>query len=189
MKATCVLGSPKANGNTATILKEVSQIIENSGVETVIFNLGQAQIGFCTGCKICDKTGICIQRDDMDTIIDSIYNSDIVIIASPSYWGDVTGQMKVFIDRCTPICNNNTNRFPIPTGKLGAAIVIRAGQNKKENEHLLSTIEHFLGHLDIPLQCRLTIEGINTQEDLYGRPFELERARDFAYEIVRAIKS
>jgi multimeric flavodoxin WrbA len=168
-------------------LNAVVSELENSGIETEIIRLGDAKIGFCTGCKTCDKTGECVQHDDMGRIMSKIYAADIVVVASPSYWGDVTAQMKQFIDRCTPFCNNNANRQPIPTGKCGAAIAIRAGQNKKENEHLLATIEHFLGHLDIPLQHRFTIEGIKTREDLAGRPAELERARAFGREIIKHV--
>ncbi|MDR0905152.1 MAG: flavodoxin family protein [Oscillospiraceae bacterium] len=183
MKAICILGSPKTNGNTAAILKATVNVIENSGIDTKIVCLGETKIGFCIGCKVCGETGICVQNDDMNQIIRDIYEADIVMLASPSYWGDVTAQMKQFIDRCTPYCNTNINRVPVPAGKHGAAIVIHAGQNKKENENLLSTFEHFLGHLDIPLQFKLTVEGVDKKEDLESRPAEFERARAFGQEI------
>ncbi|MDR0839167.1 MAG: flavodoxin family protein [Oscillospiraceae bacterium] len=183
MRAICILGSPKANGNTAAILNEAVAVLENSGVDTRLVRLGEAKIGFCVGCKTCEQTGKCVRNDDMNQIIRDIYEADIVILASPSYWGDVTAQMKQFIDRCTPYGNTNVNRAPIPAGKLGAAIAVRAGQNKKENENLISTMEHFLGHLDIPLKFTLTVEGVDTREDLESRPAEFERARAFGREI------
>jgi multimeric flavodoxin WrbA len=109
-------------------------------------------------------------------------------MASPSYWGDITGQMKVFIDRCTPYCNINPNRQSIPLGKIGVAVVVRAGQSRKENENLIATIEHFLGHLDIPLKHQFAVEGISTVKDLKNNPSVLERASIFGREIIFATK-
>ena len=187
MKAICIVGSPKENGSSAIIVKEIAGIFETSGIDTKIISLGAADINFCTGCKSCYQAGNCVHNDGMDEIIKDIYDSEIVVVASPSYWGDVTAQLKQFIDRCTPYCDTNPARAPMPPGKYGVAIAIRAGQNKGENENIVSTIEHFLGHLDIPLKFRFTIEGINSKEDLLQKPHEIERARTFGSEIVKAV--
>ena len=184
MKAVCILGSPRSNGNTATILKEITNTLSGNGIDVRNYNLGEMKINYCVGCRTCETTGNCIQNDDMYRIIADIYESDIVIMASPSYWGDVTGQMKVFIDRCTPYGNTNPHRLPVPVGKTGVAVVIRAGQNKKENETLISTIEHFLGHLDIPLKYKFTAEGISTEQDLKNNPAILENAAVLGKQIV-----
>ena len=88
-------------------------------------------------------------------------------------------QMKVFIDRCTPYYNNNQNRKPSSNNIKGAAIAIRAGQNKKENENLVHTFEHFLGHLNIPLISSFTVEGVNNGNDLESRPEVLMEAYNF----------
>ena len=186
-KAVCILGSPKESGNTATIVKEIVGVFESHNIVTKTISLGAVDIKFCVGCKNCYQTGKCIHNDDVNEIVEYIFDSDIVLIASPSYWGDVTAQMKQFIDRCTPYCDTNESRLPIPNGKHGVAIAIRAGQNKKENENLLSTIEHFLGHLDIPLEYRFTVESIDTEDDLNKNPSVLKRARDFGNEILKSI--
>ena len=89
-----MLGSSKESGSTATILKEIVDVFTNSGIETEVIHLRNAKINFCTGCKVCYDTGKCILTDDMDGIIKKIQDSKIVVISSPSYWGDVTPQMK-----------------------------------------------------------------------------------------------
>lgn len=185
MHAVCILGSPRNNGSTASIVKEVIRAFQDNGIDTVLICLGDADIHYCRGCRICSVMGKCVQRDDMDAIITRIFDADIVVIASPSYWGDVTGQMKVFFDRCTPYCNTNTNRTPVPTGKTGAGFAIRAGQSKAENEHLLATMAHFLGHLDIPMPYRFTIEGVNREADL--TPDDFARAYAFGEEIAGSV--
>jgi len=90
------------------------------------------------------------------------------------HWSDVTG-------------NTNPNRQPISLGKTGVAVVIRAGQAKKENENLIATIEHFLGHLDIPLKHKFAVEGISTEDDLKNNPSILEKTAAFSEEVCSEI--
>lgn len=179
MKAVCISGSPRAQGNTVTLLQEVIRALEENAVDVTHFVLSQMDIRFCLGCKACCVTGECPQKDDVQTIMNEVFTSDLVIIASPSYWGDVTAQMKTFIDRCTPYCNTNDARVHKHAHAQGAAIAIRAGQNKAENESLVHTIEHFLGHLGIELLSDFTVEGIDSQKDLQSKPEILEKAYDF----------
>jgi multimeric flavodoxin WrbA len=106
-----------------------------------------------------------VQRDDMDRITADLLEADVVLIASPSYWGDVTGQLKVFIDRCLPLCNARTGSTPVPPGKVGIAVAIRAGTRRAENQHLIDTIEHYFGHLGIEPVARFTAEQIDAISD------------------------
>ncbi len=179
MKAVCILGSPKPNGNTSTVISEIIRALEEHDIQTNLYRLGDLNVKYCCGCKTCEVTGKCVHVDDVQKVIKDIFNAQLVIIASPSYWGDVTGQMKVFIDRCTPYGNTNPARLPISSSVKGVAIAIRAGRNKQENMHLVHTIEHFLGHLDISLINHFTVEGINSEKDLLQRPDILADAYAF----------
>jgi len=170
MKALCISGSPRKNGNTTRILGEIFRGLSEQGFETKNLTLSDLDIKYCTGCKSCFQTALCVHMDDVANIIAEMYDSDLVIIASPSYWGDVTAQMKTFIDRCTPYCDGNPVRKHYPKLTKGVAVAIRAGNNKKENENLVNTIEHFLGHHGIPLIASFTAEGIDTLEDLDNKP-------------------
>jgi len=112
----------------------------------------------------------------MAFLIDGILNSDIVLLASPSYWGDVTGQMKVFIDRCLPLCNAKTNKTPVPPGKVGISVALRAGNSVFENQHIIETFEHYFGHLGIKPVARLTAEGVGKLPDLKAMNSKLKEA-------------
>jgi len=169
---TCVMASPRQKGNTATILSKIVQALKDKGARVNEIYLADADIKYCIGCKVCYKTGVCVLQDDVKKIVDAMFSSDLILLASPSYWGDVTGQMKVFIDRCTPYCNNNEARMPTPANIKGAALAIRAGTNKRENENLIHTMEHFLGHLNIPLEAQLTFEGVDTENDITAEVLE-----------------
>ena len=188
MKAVCILGSPKPKGNTATILDEIERPLIEQGFEVIRHCLGERNIGFCTGCVSCFESGQCAQNDDVRMIVSDLMGSSLVIVASPSYWGDVTGQMKVFIDRCTPYCNaRHTERISASTIK-GVAVAVRAGRNKEENENLVKTIEHFLGHLNIPLISKFTAESVDTAEDLAEKPEILSSAYNFGKNLITLLE-
>ena len=189
MKVVCLMGSPRQQGNTFTIVSEMLQPLLESGWDTAVHHLAAKDIHYCCGCKTCEQTGICIHTDDVSKIVEDMLSAELVLVASPSYWGDVTGQMKVFIDRCTPFGNTNPNRSQSFTSAQGVAVTLRAGPNKGESLHLVHTIEHFLGHLDIPLLAQFTIEGINTAADLVARPELLTDARTFSQSLLCKLKT
>lgn len=190
MKALCILGSPHAHGSTARLVDDITAGLRAGGVEsTTVRVLGDLNIKYCLGCKKCEGSGRCCQRDDMDLLIDELFAADILLLASPSYWGDVTGQMKVFFDRSTPLCNAKTGQTAVPPGKIGIGVAVRAGQSKPENEHLIAVFTHYLGHLGIPLAGRLTVEGVDCPADLERVPGIHERAFRLGQEIAMGKES
>ena len=94
--------------------------------------------------------------------------ADIIISVAPSYWADVPGQFKAFIDRCTPWCNTHEPHASLSKGKKGYSIVLRTGSNMKECERLISTIEHFYGHMEIESVDRIGFCSIEFKEAVNG---------------------
>jgi multimeric flavodoxin WrbA len=188
MKAVCISGSPRRSGNTASIASAVLRGLEAHGWETSLVRLSERNIVYCRGCKACYRTGECVQDDDVHGIAAQMLQADLVIVASPSYWGDVTAQTKTFIDRCTPYCNQNSGKLPVAAWAKGAAIAIRAGKGKQESLKLVHTIEHFLGHLEIPLVASFTAEGVDSPADLQSKPQILKDAFAFGEELARIVR-
>jgi len=87
-------------------------------------------------------------------------------MVSPSYWADVPGQCKAFIDRCTPWSNTHEPHAALSGGKKGYAAVLRTGPNMRECERLLETISHFYGHLDIPCCGTLGLTSVAVRADI-----------------------
>ena len=187
MKVVCVLGSPKSDGNTFAIVSEIVRALKQCDAQVSMHHLGSLNIGYCTGCKSCDLTGKCAQDNDVHKVVDDMFGADLVIVASPSYWGDVTGQMKVFIDRCTPYSNTNPARVPVLSKPKGIAVAARAGGSKSENMNLIRTISHFSEHLEVPLIAHFTSEGIDSKKDLALRPDILSDAYEFGKQILALI--
>lgn len=100
---------------------------------------------------------------------------------------NVTGQMKVFIDRSLPLCNAKTGKTPVPHGKIGVAMAIRAGQSKAENQDIVNTFRHYFGHLGISLAASLTAEGINGLADIKSNTAKLKEAFELGRNISKTL--
>ncbi len=188
MKITCLVGSARNHGSTNFMVDSfIKGVNENHDVEVKKYYISKLNIHYCLGCKKCYENGECIQNDDVKIIVEDILTSDFVIIASPSYWGDVPGQLKTFFDRNTPYGNTNEKRVLFSkTGAKGMAIAIRAGKTEKENSLILDYIEHYLGHLDIEPIIRISLCETDSLDDLllkHGSEI------DYVYHIGKRIKT
>lgn len=110
----------------------------------------------------------------MNKVIEQYDWADIIISVSPSYWADIPGQFKVFIDRCTPWCNTHEPHATITGGKKGYPIALRTGPSMRECERIIESIEHFYGHLEIVPSGSLGLCSIENKEDVEIRKDEIE---------------
>ncbi|MDD1743293.1 MAG: flavodoxin family protein [Methanomassiliicoccales archaeon] len=99
MKLVAVNGSPRKNGNTAVMLKEIVSLAEKKGIQTSYFDLVDLKIADCKGCQNCKTNPVCAQKDDMLRVIEAMQESEFVLLGSPVYMGDETGLMKCMADR------------------------------------------------------------------------------------------
>ena len=101
MRALIINCSPVRGGATAEIVRIIDQEL-SSRFETKCICIDDYEFEFCKGCRSCHKTAKCTINDDVINIINEFDAADIIICVSPSYWADIPGQFKAFIDRCTP---------------------------------------------------------------------------------------
>jgi multimeric flavodoxin WrbA len=97
-----VNGSPRKNGNCATLVEQVAAGARSLGGAVEVFNLADMDIRPCDACDSCQETGggVCVISDDMQSLYPRLREADAIVIASPIYWFSVTAQTKLFIDRC-----------------------------------------------------------------------------------------
>lgn len=93
-------GSPRKNGKTASLVNAFKTGAESSGNDVKELYLQGMNINGCLACEGCQRTGNgCVQKDDMGIIYDEFAWCDVIVFASPQYWGTITGQLKIVIDR------------------------------------------------------------------------------------------
>ena len=99
MTIIIVNGSPRREGVTSVILKDIRNELVDKGAEVVYYDLSEIRVSHCMGCMACFKTGHCHIDDDMELISEEIASADGLVIGSPTYASNVTGLTKDFIDR------------------------------------------------------------------------------------------
>lgn len=169
--------SPVKNGATAEIAKLV-ELACQSGNEVKSVCIDDFEIKYCKGCRQCHKTARCIQEDDTRELVAHYAWADRIVSVSPSYWADIPGQFKVFIDRCTPWCNTHEPHATIPAGKKGYVIALRTGPSMGECQKIIGSIEHFYGHLEIQCSGSLGLCSIEFKENVEARADEIKHFAD-----------
>ncbi|MBR5975735.1 MAG: flavodoxin family protein [Clostridiales bacterium] len=172
MKALVINCSPVRNGATAEIVGIIAGEL-GKRYETKSVCIDDYKFSFCRGCRSCHKTARCVQHDDVDLLMAEFEAADVIVCVAPSYWADIPGQFKAFIDRVTPWCNTHEPHASISSGKRGFAVALRTGPNMKECERLIGSIEHFYGHLEIECAGSLGMVSVECREDVAAHREEI----------------
>lgn len=115
MKALAILASPREKGNAAQMLECAMEEARRNGHEVEFVNLSHKQIAFCKGCMACKKTGNCVIDDDVTAIRNSLRLCDLVVIACPTYFANVTAPLKALFDRLVgAVMDDNKGMLPKP---------------------------------------------------------------------------
>lgn len=100
MKVVSLLGSPRKNGNSTQLAETVASILEENGSNVTRFFLNTLTFKGCQACGACKgKSEVCIVNDDLTPALEAVKEADVIIMATPVYWGDISAQLKGFIDR------------------------------------------------------------------------------------------
>ncbi|KNY28052.1 flavodoxin family protein [Pseudobacteroides cellulosolvens] len=148
MKVIAINGSPRVNGNTKQSLEIVGNILAKNGIEVEYVQLGGMLLHGCRACGGCFKSRnkrCVIQDDKLNDVLEKVFDADGVIIGSPTYFSNVTTEVKAFIDRCGYVSKANNNLLK---HKVGAPVVAvrRAGSN-----FVYSAINFFFGIAEMPI--------------------------------------
>lgn len=107
-KIVIISASPRKAGNTDLLCDSFARGAIEAGHQVEKIFIQEKQINYCTGCGACvaNNHSGCIQKDDMNAIVDKLLAADTIVMATPIYFYTMNGQMKTFIDRC---CGQYTN--------------------------------------------------------------------------------
>ncbi|MBQ8967900.1 flavodoxin family protein [Ruminococcus sp.] len=118
MKVLMLNGSPKANGNTALALEEMSKVFALENVEAEIVQVGSKNIRGCLSCGGCGRKGKCVIDDGVNDIAEKLKAADGLVIASPVYYASANGTLVSCLDRLFYSINCDL-RF-----KVGASVAV-----------------------------------------------------------------
>ena len=159
MKVLALNGSPRKNGNTATLLEKVLSPLIEAGWETEIVQIGGQKIQGCRGCLKCaeKKNRRCVfDNDILNGVLEKMLAADAMILGTPCYFTDMSAEMKALVDRAGFVAFVNGGLFQ---GKIGAAVVAvgRGGAT-----HAFDSINHMF------LMSRMLVPGSTYWNMGYG---------------------
>lgn len=104
-------GSPRIKGNTSALVEEFARGARESGCEVTIFNLDKMNIHGCKGCFGGGRNfdSPCVQKDDMDKIYPAYRAAEVVVLASPLYYWNLSGQLRTAFDRLFAVAECDPN--------------------------------------------------------------------------------
>ena len=113
MKVLLVNGSPHKAGCTNRALQEAAGTLNQEGIETEIFWIGNKPIGGCIGCRKCSELGKCVFDDIVNQVRNKVYEADGFIFGTPVHYGAASGNMTAFMDRLfySEFCGNQNRGF------------------------------------------------------------------------------
>jgi len=151
MKVIAFNGSPRKEGNTSRLIRHVFKALEIEGIQTELIQVGGTLFHGCVACYQCsvNKNGRCVQNDEVNGWIEKMREADGIILASPTYFADITPELKALIDRTGFVSRANGNMLH---RKVGAAVIAvrRAG-----GIHAFDSINHFflIQQMLVPGSC------------------------------------
>ncbi len=183
MKIVAVLGSPRPKGNSALLAEAFLEVARERGADVEVHLLNQMNIKGCQGCGKCKTDSeVCVVEDDLAPVYDGVRQADLLVMASPVYFGDLSGQLKCFWDRTYAFANPDFSSRLAP-GKKSVLFLAQAAPAEEFND-IYPRYERWLKMFGFVENHLVRAVGVLGAGEVKDRPETLEKARDLARRLV-----
>jgi multimeric flavodoxin WrbA len=185
MKIVALLGSPRPNGNSATIAKRFCDTAQKLGAEVRTFVLNKLNFRGCQGCMMCKtKLDKCVLQDDLSEVLHSVSGADVLVMASPVYYGDVSSQLKAFIDRTfcylVPDYTTNPNPCRLPPGKILVFVLAQGNPDEDRFADIFLRYDYFFKWYGFSESHVIRACGVRESGEVADRSEVMESAEGLA---------
>lgn len=187
MKLLVVLGSPRKGGNSETIAEKIAEPMGKAGWSIEYVRLNDLKLRPCQGCGGCDKTGMCVVKDDMIDLYKTVDEADRIILASPIYFYGLSAQSKIFGDRCQARWARKyllKERFRQDEGRKGYLLSTAATKGPKIFDASILTTRYIFDAMDIEYGGEFVVRSVDKRKAVLEAPEELEKAGKFGEDIL-----
>ena len=183
MKVIAIDGGPRKKGSTTTLVSHIMKGAEKKGAETEIISLYDLNYSGCHGCLYCKSHDSCAQDDDMNIVYEKIRDADVILFATPVYFAQMTGHLKICIDRLYALIDAEyMSRLPV--GKKFGVVVTQADESTPFCEIIYKTIEFAMEFLKIESCGSINANGVQQAADLLQMTDLLAKAEAFGDKLV-----
>jgi len=190
VEVVAICGSPRENGNTATLIEALLEGAREAGAETTRFDPARMHILDCNAGDEClvSAEASCRIDDDMQHIYAALRRADAWVLGSPVYHAHITGTLKRVIDRLYAFYTNEGGewRLGLEGRRRGAAIVVQADPEHETPRRVAEYLEQILRAYNAdPVGC-IAEPGLSGPGDAAARPELVARAKELGRELASA---
>jgi len=194
VKVLGIYGSPRKGGNTDLLLDRILEGAQAAGAEVESIYARKLKMSGCIECGSCDDTGECAVHDGMDTVYPLLEEADVVFLASPNFFYNVTAQVKLLIDRSQALWSKRLlGKTPAQRRKYdgGKGYLICVGATKGKNLFVgvELTAKYFFDALDMSYEGGLLLDRIEAKGEIKKHPDVLEQGFNLGKSAVESMKS
>jgi multimeric flavodoxin WrbA len=184
MIVTEILGSPRKGSNSAKLADAVVEALPGDNKQVKRFSLGSLDFSGCKACFSCkNEAEACVIKDDLAEVLSASINSDVVVAASPVYIGEVTSQMKTFIDRTyswlKPGFVGSDHQSRVPDGKTLILIFTQGNPDRGAYSRIIDAYASYFGSHGFKIKTYLA-EGLQDEDIAVAKPHLLKEAAALA---------
>ena len=188
MEIVAICGSPRENGNTATLIEAVLDGARERGATTTRFDPAKMRIVDCNAdaeCLVSPEAG-CNIDDDMQHIYTALRRADAWVLGSPVYHAHITGTLKRVLDRFYAFYTNQGGewRLGLQGKRRGLVIVVQADPQIETAHRVAEYLEQVLSAYNVELVGRIAEAGLHKPGDAAAKPDLLARATDLGRELL-----
>ncbi|MFH0840138.1 MAG: flavodoxin family protein, partial [Candidatus Omnitrophota bacterium] len=170
--------SPRIGGNTDIIIDKILEAAKDNGADTDKIFLNDLRLQYCQECEEPDNNGNCNFKDDMGVVYRKFKEADAVIVASPIFFGSISGQAKMMIDRfqCAWRAKHILKKDAFSEKRIGAFIAVAASERQDFFENAKAIVKNLFATLNIEYKKELYFTGIDAKGAILKHPDLLKKA-------------
>lgn len=185
MKIAAVLGSPRPQGNSSTLAHKFLETARELGAEVRVYPLNLMNFQGCQGCGACKANmETCVQEDDLAPVLEAVKEADVLVMASPVYFGDLSGQLKCFFDRTYSYLSPDFSSR-VPGGKKAVMILVQANPDETQFADIFPRYRRWLTWFGYAPVYLLRAVGVKNPGDIRQQTAILDQAASLAREIMK----
>ncbi len=190
MNIVNLLGSPRPKSNSAAMAGMFCDAATQLGGRVETYNLNSMSFRGCQGCETCKKEmDKCVLKDDLAPVLEAVRQCDVLVMSTPVYYGDVSSQLKAFIDRTfsylVPEYWATDDKSRLTPGKTLVFIVSQGHVREDLNADIYPKYSMFFNWLGFTKSHLIRACGVYFQGDIDGRRDIMELADETAKKVMQ----
>ncbi|MGN0731170.1 MAG: flavodoxin family protein [Treponema sp.] len=168
-------GSPRANGKISQILHYIEKEACGNGHSVTFIDAHSLSFLSCKGCMACrSKTQCILPADDAHKIADLIQKCDAIVVGSPVYWGNISGELKRLFDRLVGVMMGESKMgLPLPLHKGKNAVIVTACTTPfpfnvlaEQTTKAVKALKEILSYSGFKIKAKIILPGTKGMKEL-----------------------